>query len=885
LARILVYEQLMQLLWLDYRSANQFGTPILRRLMYQVILDGILLNMASRFWVGGTGNWDASTTTHWSASTGGVGGSTVPTSADDVFLDGSSGAGTVTMTATANVNSLNCTSYTGTLVQGNFGLLIGSSTPGASNIALKLVSGMTYTPPTLTNQIQFLSTSATVQTIDFGSQQTADVNINGAGGSWRLVSGHTQNATTRTFFLTNGTIDTNDQTCSWGIFSSNVSNTRTLTPGASNINITGLTGTLWDVTTATNFTLTANTSTITFTGISSSTKTFSGGGKTYNILSYTAVGATGALVISGANTFNTLNVGSGRVLTLPSSTITTVSNWNVTGVVNGYLYLPAGNVAGNYISSPSAAALNITSDIDLVAYIAPDSWTPTYANSDMAIISKYDNTTNQRSYYFTLKTSASGASSGKLGLILSTTGSTSATQALSSVTPGFTDGTGYWVRVTWRASDGRVQFFTSNDVSTTAPGSVIWTQLGTNQSIVIASIFTGTAELEIGASAQGTASTYFVGKVYRAAVYNGIAGTLAFDANFATHNVSTANWSNAAKTTFAEGSANAATVTINGSIGQAGDGRLIVNSSISGTAATLTKAGGGIVNVNYLSIKDITVTPSTMTVATLFKQTNKVGAGTLSFVGVIVRAGSRVLTGTLSFVATIAKRIGYPLAGTLTFVGNLLKSPRRLLTGTVSFVGNTAKRENKVVSGTVSFIGSIARREGKALTGTLSFVGSLAKRSAKVLTGTLNFVVSFAKRGRRALSGALSFVGTLRHYNIFHVMTGTLSFIGNLRKSSPKMLTGTLSFIGNAPKKTIKALTATLTFVGSWSRYMRPDYINMLTTIVSGKKTTDITSGDTIENVTSGSTDQDVNTGSTNQDVTTGSTDTTVTSGRKNTEI
>lgn len=49
------------------------------------IADGLSLHNASRFWVGGTGNWDA-TTTHWSATSGGAGGASVPTSADDVYF-------------------------------------------------------------------------------------------------------------------------------------------------------------------------------------------------------------------------------------------------------------------------------------------------------------------------------------------------------------------------------------------------------------------------------------------------------------------------------------------------------------------------------------------------------------------------------------------------------------------------------------------------------------------------------------------------------------------------------------------------------------------------------------------------------------------------------
>jgi hypothetical protein len=71
--------------------------------------------MASRFWVGGTGTWDASDTTHWSATTGGAGGASVPGSGDTVTLDASSGGGTVTVNTTVNVTSITMGAFTGTL--------------------------------------------------------------------------------------------------------------------------------------------------------------------------------------------------------------------------------------------------------------------------------------------------------------------------------------------------------------------------------------------------------------------------------------------------------------------------------------------------------------------------------------------------------------------------------------------------------------------------------------------------------------------------------------------------------------------------------------------------------------------------------------------------
>jgi len=78
--------------------------------------------MADRYWVGGTGNWDATNTTNWSATSGGTGGASVPTLNDDVYLDANSGVGTIT-TSTSVCKSFYCNNqntgkYSGTLVLG-----------------------------------------------------------------------------------------------------------------------------------------------------------------------------------------------------------------------------------------------------------------------------------------------------------------------------------------------------------------------------------------------------------------------------------------------------------------------------------------------------------------------------------------------------------------------------------------------------------------------------------------------------------------------------------------------------------------------------------------------------------------------------------------------
>lgn len=81
-------------------------------------------------------------------------------------------------------------------------------------------------------------------------------------------------------------------------------------------------------------TVNPSTSTIVISGASANTRTFAGNGKTYGTLTYTVAGSTGALVVTGANTFATINfsdVTNARTLTLSASTTTTVGTFNVNG--------------------------------------------------------------------------------------------------------------------------------------------------------------------------------------------------------------------------------------------------------------------------------------------------------------------------------------------------------------------------------------------------------------------------------------------------------------------------------------------------------------------------------------------------------------------------
>ncbi len=207
--------------------------------------------------------------------------------------------------------------------------------------------------------------------------------------------------------------------------------------------------------------------------------------------------------------------------------------------VNG---LVMNGVNGNYGSSPDSAALSITGDIDLRVFCQFISWTPA---SESALISKWLDAGLNNDYLLTLQ------SDGKLHLYVTQDGTTQIS-FISSVAVGFSEGSSNWIRAALDVDNGAAgkttTFYTSSDGST-------WTPLGTARTIAgTMTIHDGTGALNVGTYNNGTGFKS-TGMFYRAQIYNGIAGTLAFDANFTTVAKLAAS--------FTESSANAATVTIN----------------------------------------------------------------------------------------------------------------------------------------------------------------------------------------------------------------------------------------------------------------------------------------------------------------------------------
>ena len=278
----------------------------------------------TRYWRGGTGTWDATTTTNWSASSGGAGGASVPTSADAVIFDSASNATAYTVTCTAT--QLRCGSLT------MAGPLTGNVTwAGSAPIAMhdNVSLAATGITRTYTGDIT-LSGSTTGETLTTnGVALSSAITVNGVGCGWTL--GSALNIDPATLTVTNGTFGTSNFNLTVSSLVSNNANDRTINLGSSTL--------LFSLSTPINFTnninliFNAGTSNISC----SVSPTFSGGGQTFYNVSLLNPGATPVLV--GTNTFNNLTV-AGR--TSAGVTNLFISN-NQT--INGTLTLSAGTNA------------------------------------------------------------------------------------------------------------------------------------------------------------------------------------------------------------------------------------------------------------------------------------------------------------------------------------------------------------------------------------------------------------------------------------------------------------------------------------------------------------------------------------------------------------
>lgn len=198
-------------------------------------------------------------------------------------------------------------------------------------------------------------------TLTFSGRATQTITTNGV--SWQgsiaiATAGSTVTladalAIANNLTLTSGVFDAVTYNVTAATCSISGSLSRTLNMGSGTWTLTS-TGTVWNAQTITNLTFNKGTANIVLSNTGTGSRTFSGGGRTYNKLTIGGATGTSTLTFVGGNTFSELASTKtvAHTIVFPSGSTQTVGAWTITGT--------AGNVVTLQSSSTSSYTLNKT---------------------------------------------------------------------------------------------------------------------------------------------------------------------------------------------------------------------------------------------------------------------------------------------------------------------------------------------------------------------------------------------------------------------------------------------------------------------------------------------------------------------------------------------
>lgn len=173
--------------------------------------------MATRYWVGGSGTWDSSDTTHWSSSSGGSGGASVPTSSDNVVFDANSNTGTGSFTVTDGYGDITCNDFTASGLDGAMTFSINGNLNCYGSMSIP-ASNFSWSVQPSGGSIYFLATSTgktlTTNNVSFS---TINIHFDGVGGGWTLSGNLTCKIFGITTYAASFNFGNNNLTSSGGI--------------------------------------------------------------------------------------------------------------------------------------------------------------------------------------------------------------------------------------------------------------------------------------------------------------------------------------------------------------------------------------------------------------------------------------------------------------------------------------------------------------------------------------------------------------------------------------------------------------------------------------------------------------------------------------------
>jgi hypothetical protein len=309
--------------------------------------------MANRYWVGGSGTWNAANTANWSTASGGAGGASVPTTTDAAFFDAASGGGTITLGQDVVAQRVVGSGFTGNMDWNTYKILIGGNgtivwstgglvPTGASEPKVELTySGATGTRIVSQSQTAeentisfYISAGTDIVRFDSGTARAyRNVDFTGFSGSW--TSSNSNNV--------------------WNIYGSlTLSSTMTMPPSQTGgIVMLGTTGTKTVTTNGKTFNqpvaVNATANTIKFVdALNCTTFTLSNGAAEFEAgttnIATTFVISGGQIKSSVSGTQFTLSQTSGTI----NAANATIADSNVTGGASWNAYVDFGNIdAGN----------------------------------------------------------------------------------------------------------------------------------------------------------------------------------------------------------------------------------------------------------------------------------------------------------------------------------------------------------------------------------------------------------------------------------------------------------------------------------------------------------------------------------------------------------
>jgi hypothetical protein len=356
-------------------------------------------------------------------------------------------------------------------------------------------------------------------------------------------------------------------------------------------------------------------------------------------------------------------------------------------VHSGANYWWGSGVANNFSSTPSAAANQITGDIEIIVKMQTNDWTPAVQST---IVSKWKDIGGSN-YSYLCRLMADGS----LRLLTSPDGSNAVNAQSDAVVP-FADGDiGYlkFVRDVNNGSGGNsTYFYTSTD-------GVTYTQLGsTIVNSGTTSIYAGSTPLQIGANDTNGAENPLRAKIFRATISNSIGGTPVVDFNPSQYNAATSQtqWTSSTGEVW----------TINTGTANGYKGLLVNKTIIQGDGIDDVLIGAGLASRQYYS----------------------------SYVASRIQTNSGVVRGILG---SLGQR-------NLIYV-NTTGDVRAIAVGVVQFAGEVNDRLQLFTANFVLSAGSVLTNNANKITGSL---GGAANTSVYLLsdgsTGFGNHVISSA---------------------------------------------------------------------------------------------------------------------------------------------